>query len=113
MIATTSPTTTGGKAIPVLMMLKMKDRPEKFPSASNVPNGKPISRLSAVAIVETCSDNTVILKISVMGESIQVHKKTRVYLFTCFASTGPSPHRSCRHRERTMVDHILLRRIHQ
>ncbi len=46
--------------MPVLMMLKMKARPRKFASASQVPNGRPMSRLVRVAIVETCRERRVI-----------------------------------------------------
>jgi hypothetical protein len=53
MIATTRPTTTGGNAIPVLMMLKMNERPRKFPKASHVPDGRPINKLMTVATAET------------------------------------------------------------
>jgi hypothetical protein len=52
MIATTSPTTTGNSAMPVLMMLKRKERPRKFPNASPVPKGKPIRRLITVAMAK-------------------------------------------------------------
>jgi hypothetical protein len=71
-MATARPTTTGGKAIPVLIMLKMRDRPRKFPSASQVPNGKPIRRLRQVASVETCKERTVIWKTS-ESKTIRLH----------------------------------------
>jgi hypothetical protein len=46
----------------------MKERPRKFPKASHVPNGKPINKLINVAMAETCSERSVMLKISVMDE---------------------------------------------
>jgi hypothetical protein len=73
--ATTSPTTTGGSAMPVLMMLKTKERQRKLLSASHVPNGKPISRLMSVASVDTCIESNVMGMISDM-ENKNVMRKT-------------------------------------
>src|SRR5512137_623229 len=63
-IATTSPTTTGGRAMPVLTMLIAKDRPRNFPSASQVPSGSPISRLIIVEMPETARESRVISRTS-------------------------------------------------
>ena len=54
----------GGNPMPVLTMLNKNDRPGNFPSASRVPNGRPMNKLSPVARAEICSDRTVIWKTS-------------------------------------------------
>jgi hypothetical protein len=65
MMATNRPTTTGGRAIPVLMRLRINLRPRNWLNASQVPNGKPIKRLTPVAKSDTCKERTVISKTSV------------------------------------------------
>jgi hypothetical protein len=50
--------------MPVLMILRINERARKFPSASHVPTGRPMSKLIAVADEETCNDRSVICQIS-------------------------------------------------
>ncbi len=51
-IETTNPTTTGGKAIPVLIKLIQKDLERNFINAKKEPRGKPTPRLINVASPE-------------------------------------------------------------
>ena len=53
--ATSSPTTTGGAAMPVLMRVTTKRRPRKLLSATTVPNGTPAATAKHSASPETQS----------------------------------------------------------
>jgi hypothetical protein len=56
--------------MPVLIILKMKERARKFPSASHVPKGRPIARLMIVAMVETCNESAVTRQISGLKDMV-------------------------------------------
>jgi len=57
---TTSPTTTGGSAMPVLTRLIQNFRVGNLPNANRVPDGMPINRLIKVARPEIRKDSSVI-----------------------------------------------------
>jgi hypothetical protein len=59
-MVTKSPTTTGGKAIPVLIRLTTIFFPVNLERATATPVDIPNKRLIRVAVPETCSDRRVI-----------------------------------------------------
>jgi hypothetical protein len=63
-IVTKSPTTTGGRAIPVLMRLTTNLRPGNCVRATTVPTDIPKNRLMNVAVPETFRENQVIPRTS-------------------------------------------------
>src|SRR5262245_46375907 len=58
-IVTKSPTTTGGRPIPVLIKLTTSERPGNRVMAIKIPSGIPTSRDSPVAVPETSSEKSV------------------------------------------------------
>ena len=59
-MVTTRPATTGGSPMPVWAAPSASRRPGNRPNARSAPSGIPTTRLSTVAVAETCSDSKVI-----------------------------------------------------